>query len=122
MRHALALMAMTMLCGCSSALFEAPSHLPSAYETVQTFYRPLAASAAKPFVGNNAIQIAELRPSVAPQPGDWMTCVRSWKDGQQVYIAVFIQDRAVYDARIANVIDRCNEGPYPVAAYQQVRH
>jgi hypothetical protein len=121
MRHGLAVIALLTLSGCTSALFQVPSHLPAAYETVETFYRPLAANAAKEFVGNSPVQIAELRPSIAPQPGDWMTCVRSWKDGQQVYIAVFFRDREAYETRIAKVIDRCGEGPYPVATFQQVR-
>jgi len=120
MRYGQAVIVLLTLCGCTSTQFQVPSHWPAPYETVETFYRPLAASAARPFVGP-AVQIAELRPSVAPQPGDWMTCIRSWKDGRDVYVAVFFRDRVVYDARIALVIDRCGEGPYPATTYQQVQ-
>ena len=120
-RCGVAVTAITILSDCTGVRFEPPSHLPSTYETVEMFYRPLAASAVQEFVGSSPIQIAELRPSIAPQPGDWMTCVRSWKNGQQVYIAVFFRDRGLFDARTATVVDRCTEGPYPVATYQQVR-
>ena len=111
---------MLALSGCTSALFQAPSHSPASFETVETFYRPLAMNAARPFIDRAEVQIAELRAAVAPQPGDWMTCVRSWKNGREVYVAVFFRDRAVYDTRVAKMIDRCEAGPYPVATYQQV--
>ena len=107
MRCFIAIAAALALGGCTSAIFEAPSHEPSSYETVQLFYRPLAASAVRPMVGTAAIEIAELRPSVAPQPGDWATCARAWKDGKPLYFAVFIRSRAVIDTRGATMIDRC---------------
>lgn len=93
-----------------------PPHQASAYETVQLFYRPLAENAMRPLVRETApIEIAELRPSVAPQPGDWAACVKTWKDGQPHYYAVFFWDRAVYDMRRATMIDRCEDGQFSAA-------
>jgi hypothetical protein len=139
MRYA-ALAAALALSGCSGVLTDPPPHKANAYETVQMFYRPMAESAVREWVdkgvpqpkpaadrasfetaglvqpaGPAPIEIAELRPSIAPQPGDWSTCVRAWKDGRWKYFAVFFGDRAVNTVRPATMIDRCEDGEFSVA-------
>jgi hypothetical protein len=137
MKRFAALTAAWALSGCSGVLTDPPPHQAKAYETVQLFYRPMAESAVREWVGQAAarpkpsaeraspetadtvqpvgltpIEIAELRPSVAPQPGDWNTCARAWKDGRWKYFAVFFWDRAVNLVRPATMIDRCEDGRY----------
>ena len=84
------------------------------YETVQQFYRPLAANAVRTWVNvsNAPVEIAELKISVAPQPGDWATCARAWTNGQGNYYTVFFRDRAVIDTRRSIMIDRCDQEQY----------
>lgn len=110
-RRYTALAAALALGGCSGVLVDPPLHQANPYETVQLFYRPLAEAAVRPLVGETTpIEIAELRPSIAPQPGDWSACVKTWKDGQPRHYAVFFWERAVYDVRPATMIDRCEDG------------
>ena len=105
------IMAVTFaLGGCSAGpLFDTPSHQAAAFETVHTFYRPLAADAARAYLNAPDIpmEISELKVSVAPQPGDWTACVRAWKNGQMFYLAVFFRDRAVFETRRSILFDRC---------------
>ena len=53
---------------------------------------------------------------MAPQPGDWATCVRIWKDGQVSYFTVFFRERAVFDTRRSIMIDRCEQEQFSVFA------
>ena len=53
------------------------------------------------------MEISELKVSVAPQPGDWTACVRTWKDGKIFYFSVFFRDRAVFETRRSIWFDRC---------------
>ena len=109
------------LAGCT-AIFEAPSHAPDSYESVQIYYRQLAVNAVRPFVGAAEIEIAELKPSVAPQPGDWSTCARVWKNGRAEYYSVFIRGRTVTDMRGSTLIDRCDGAhfsPFEMAVYRR---
>ena len=63
-------------------------------------------------VSNAPVEIAELKISVAPQPGDWATCARAWTNGQGNYYTVFFRDRAVIDTRRSIMIDRCDQEQY----------
>jgi hypothetical protein len=112
------------LAGCSSD-FDAPVPVRQAdpFETVQQFYRPLAANAVRTFLNapNIPIEVAELRISVAPQPGDWATCARTVRDGRMKYFAVFFWERAVLDTRPSILIDRCEQEQYSVFRTNTVR-
>src|SRR5262245_4434971 len=110
-RHVAAAALFLTVSGCSS-LFDAPPHEPTSYETVMLFYKPLVATALKPLVGGSAIEVSELRKSVAPQPGDWATCARAWKDGKLVYYSVFFRNRAVFETRPSNYIDLCETAQF----------
>ena len=110
MRTGLIAVAALALSGCSGGtMFDAPPHQADAYETVHSFYRPVAAHAVQDLLGvsSASIEISELRRSIPPQPGDWATCARAWKSGQLVYVSVFFRGRAVFTTRRSIVIDRC---------------
>ncbi len=109
------------LAGCSSdPMFDAPVPVRQAdpFETVQQFYRPLAANAVRTFLNapNTPIEVSELRISVAPQPGDWATCARTVRDGRMKYFAVFFRERAVFDTRPSIMIDRCEQEQFSIIA------
>ena len=109
------------LTGCSSGLlFDVPVPVRQAdpFETVQQFYRPLAANAVRAFLNlpNIPIEISELKISVAPQPGDWTTCARTLRDGRMSYFAVFFRERAVFDTRRSIMIDRCEQEQFSIIA------
>ena len=50
--------------------FDAPSHQADAFETVHTFYRPLAANAVRAYP-KNPRDISEFTVSATPQLVDW---------------------------------------------------
>ena len=109
------------LTGCSSGpLFDVPVPVRQAdpFETVEQFYRPLAANAVRAFLNlpNIPIEVSELKISVAPQPGDWTTCARTLRDGRMSYFAVFFRERAVFDTRRSIMIDRCEQEQFSIIA------
>ena len=123
MRHCLiATATLTLtLAGCSSGpLFDAPVPAREAdpFETVQQFYRPLAANAVRTLLNSPSIpiEVSELRISVAPQPGDWATCARTLRNGRVSYFAVFFRERAVFDTRPSIMIDRCEHEQFSIIA------
>lgn len=118
MRSSIAIVVlMPVLAGCSSGwLFETPAQGRPAdtVETIQQFYRPLATQSVRGMAQapNAPVEISDLKISVAPQPGDWTACVRTWKDGAVQYYSVFFRDRAIIDTRRSLVIDRCEQEQY----------
>ena len=119
MRQCLIAAVALMLAGCSAGtIFDVPSRQADAFETVQQFYKPLAARSVRnlPNQSTVPIEISELRMSVAPQPGDWATCVRTWKDGKMLYFTVFFRERAVFDTRRSIIIDRCEQQQFSAFA------
>ena len=110
-----------MLSGCSSGPFfdvPVPARQADPYETVQQFYRPLAANAVRTLLNSPTIpvEVSELKISVAPQPGDWATCARILRDGRMSYFAVFFRERAVFDTRRSIIIDRCEQEQFSIIA------
>jgi hypothetical protein len=119
MRDVLSAAAMMALGGCSvGTMLELPAHEVDGYDTVQTFYKPLAANAVAAYLNpsSTSVEISDLKRSIAPQPGDWATCVRGWKEDKQLYFTVFIRGRAVYDTRRSIIIDRCHQAVFSVVA------
>ena len=64
--------------------------------------------------------IAGLRPAVAPQPGQWMTCLRATHTTddsvQPVYFGVFLSPWTVVEVRRGVFIDRCDREQYSALA------
>lgn len=54
-------------------------------------------------------EISGLRPAVAPQLGEWVTCLRTSEAGRPVHFAVLMMGRTVRDVRMAVTIDRCEQ-------------
>jgi hypothetical protein len=52
------------------------------------------------------------RASAAPQPGEWVMCVRSAADGPPLYFVLFFSDGKVETVRRAVAIDRCQTASY----------
>jgi hypothetical protein len=117
MRKGAIAIAALALGGCSGTWFDAPVQRAEAQGSPEAYYRFLVSDSRavsmfrrKPGV---TLQISPLRMSVAPQPGDWMTCMRVLEPGKpDQLIAFFIRDRAVIDYRVSVVIDRCEAEPY----------
>jgi hypothetical protein len=69
----------------------------------------------RPKLSTNGALVGPIGPAVAPQPGEWFTCL---KLASGDYYAVFYADGKVSDARPALVVDRCAqaEGYAPIPA------
>ena len=117
MRKSLIAIAALALSACSGTSSEAPAQRAEAQDSPEAYYRFLVSEspAARNFRGKPGLtlQISPLRRSVAPQPGDWMTCMQVLEVGKpDKLIAVFIKDKAILDYRSSIVIDRCEAEPY----------
>ncbi len=114
--------AMLMLSGCSSVL-ELPERrgLPAPgpeYQRIIAQSPEVATLRARPGLAN--FEIAQLRPSVPPQPGDWATCLRATDAASgppmPVYFGVFLRAWTVIEVRRGVFIDRCDQEQYSVLA------
>ena len=117
MRKGLIAVAALALSACSGTSSEAPVQRAEAHDSPEVYYRFLVSESpvVRNFRGKSGLtlQISPLRRSVAPQPGDWMTCMRVLEMGKpDKLIAIFIWDRTVIDYRASVVIDRCEAEPY----------
>ena len=102
--------------GCSGAGLE-PVPRAEAQDSPESYYQLLVSSsvAVRPLRGKpgTSLQISALRRSVAPQPGDWMTCLRVQETGKRDrFTALFIRNREVVDYRSGVAIDRCEGESY----------
>lgn len=101
------------LAGCAGGLpvTTAPTPAPVNYARLTAAYFA-AALPKQPLTGAT---ISAIRPAVAPQPAEWIACVKL-TSGE--YYAVFYGEGNVVDARSALTIDRCGvaEGyaPFPL--------
>lgn len=114
MHKGLTAIAILALGGCSAGgIFDLPAHQAQANDAPESYYKFLVAdSAMVRQLRKNAqmapLQVSGLRRTVAPQPGDWVTCLRVWELGKrQVFYAIFIRNRAIIESRTGVVIDRC---------------
>lgn len=57
-------------------------------------------------------EISGLRRAVAPQLGEWATCLRTSEAGRPVYFGVLMKGRIVSDVRLAVAIDRCEHDQF----------
>lgn len=57
-------------------------------------------------------EVSAPRASAAPQPGEWMVCLRSSMSGVPAYFALFYADGKVELLRRAVAIDRCGTAEY----------
>lgn len=130
MRAAFIAIAALALSGCSgtgaldwpvrSASAQQPAPLPHAQflDDPESYYRHLVAAhpTTRAIRADRAYappQISPLRMSVAPQPGDWMTCLRVYQIGKkEIYRAIFIRKREIIEVRSGVTIDRCENEPY----------
>lgn len=102
--------------GCS-AMLDLPVQQSDPTDSPESYYKQLVVAsdlprtliAAQP---SAPVQISALRRSVAPQPGDWMTCLRTVVKGRVKYLAVFFRNRAVIDSRSDVEIDGCETEQY----------
>jgi hypothetical protein len=111
-----------MLSGCGLAELPAvQQHSPapaSEYRRIVSQSGPVAALRARPELAS--FEIAGLRPAVAPQPGEWMTCLRATETArgrvQPVYFGVFMQEWTVVEVRRGIFLDRCELEQYSMLA------
>lgn len=128
MRAVFIAIAALALGGCSgSGVFDLPVQSAAAQQTSrptpvrddpESYYKYLVAyhvtaralRASKRFA---PLHISGLRVAVAPQPGDWMTCLRANEYGKKdVYYAMFIRQRDIIEIRTGIAIDRCENEQY----------
>ncbi len=123
------LAALLMLSGCGLAELPAVQHSPSPandYRRIVSQSGPVSTLRARPEFTN--FEIAGLRPAVAPQPGEWMTCLRvtdtTGGRAAPVYFGVFLRQWTVTEVRRGIFIDRCEQeqfselAVYPAAKAQ----
>jgi len=108
-----------MLSGCGFADVPAPRELPSPgaeYQRIVAQSSEVASLRRKSEFSH--IEISGLRPAVAPQPGDWMTCLRATETikgvPRLVYFGVFLRRWVVIEMRQGLGIDRCEQDQYGV--------
>lgn len=108
-----AIIAMTLsLAACATGIpVTAPQPAPPNYALLARAYF----ASAMPKLSITSASISAIQPAVAPQPGEWFTCL---KLASGEYYAVFYADGKVIDARPALVVDRCAlaEGYAPIPA------
>lgn len=115
MRAAFVMIAALMLGGCSSGagVFDTPARQAFADDTPESYYKFLVANhpttkTLRSEARMAPLQVSGLRQAVAPQPGDWMTCLRAWNLGKgETFYAVFIRNREIIEFRSGIGIDRC---------------
>jgi hypothetical protein len=61
---------------------------------------------------SSPLEISVLRRAVGPQPGDWMTCLKTSAEGRPIYFAVFFKGDDILDARQSVIIDFCEQEQY----------
>lgn len=98
------------------AMADAAAQAPVSPRTPPGNYRDLARHGIASLVTNKdvvgKVEYAEPRAAVAPQPGDWVVCVRSQTATNMHYFAVFIEGAGVPVVRRAVGIDRCQTDTY----------
>ncbi len=57
-------------------------------------------------------QVADLRQTTGPQPGDWMVCFKTDASEQALRYAVFFRSNKSVAARPAALIDGCDHATY----------
>lgn len=125
MRAALIAIAALTLGGCSgnSSVFDLPVQSAAAQPTPvrdnpESYYKYLVAAHATPRALRaskrfSPLHISPLQVAVAPQPGDWVTCLRTYEYGKkEVYFAMFIRNREIIEIRSGIAIDRCESEQY----------
>ena len=108
-----------MLSGCGLTDVPAPRELPSPGAEYQ---RIVAQSSEVMSLRRKSqfshFEISGLRPAPAPQPGDWMTCLRTTETvkglPRLVYFSVFLRRWVVTEIRQGLGIDRCEQDQYAV--------
>ncbi len=110
-----------MLAGCGLAEIPAPRELPAPgaeYQRIVAQSSDVVTLRAKPVYSH--FEISGLRPAVAPQPGEWMTCLRATETIQGVprlaYFGVFMRRWVVIEVRRGIGIDRCDQEQFAVLA------
>ena len=119
MRSNAILPALLMLSGCGLADVPASRDLPSPgseYQRIVAQSSEVVGLRAKPEF--SYFEISSLRPAVAPQPGEWMTCLRTTETikgvPRLVHFGVFLRRWVVVDMRRGIGIDRCEQEQYAV--------
>jgi hypothetical protein len=102
--------------GCSGML-DLPVQQSDPSDAPENYYRQLVVASGLPGALTKAqplapVQISALRRSVAPQPGDWMACLRTAVEGQVKYLAVFFRSSAIIVSRSDIEIDGCETERY----------
>ena len=128
MKHKSLMAIVALVLGGCSAVLDLPVQQSDASDAPESYYRQLVVASGVPTTltkaqPSAAVQISALRRSVAPQPGDWMACLRTAVEGRVKYLAVFFRNRAVIDSRSDVEIDGCEterytQLPTPAAANQ----
>jgi hypothetical protein len=115
------LVVVLMLSGCGLPELPAVQQGPppaNDYRRIASQSGYVSALRARPELTN--FEIAGLRPAVAPQPGEWMTCLRvtdtTGGGVQAVYFGVFIRQWTVIEVRRGIFIDRCEQEQYSALA------
>ena len=116
MTKPLAALAALALGGCSLGSFVDQLQVPGD-ENPETYYREIVnysglAARYRRKDPNAVVQISDLRRSIAPQPGDWSTCLRATVQGKDEYLAIFIRNRNITESRSGVLIDRCEARTY----------
>jgi hypothetical protein len=80
---------------------------------------PVSTLRAQPTLAN--FEISGLRPAVAPQPGEWMTCLRASEtvngNSRPAYFGVFLRQWTVVDVRRGVFLDGCDHEQYSALAF-----
>ena len=118
MLRALIAAAALALGGCSAgSFFDLPAQPTDGADAPEAYYRQLIVTSGVPGElkkddPSAQVMISGLRRSVAPQPGDWMTCLSASVRGRQRYRAVFLRKGEIIDSRSDVAIDRCAAEQY----------
>lgn len=114
--------AMLTLSGCAGLLELPPQReLPPPgpeYQRIVAQSPQVATLRAMPAL--SSFQIAGLRPSIPPQPGEWAVCLRAIETikgvAKPVHFGVFLRQWTVIEVRRDIVIDRCDQEQYAALA------
>jgi hypothetical protein len=58
------------------------------------------------------MEISDLKRTEGPQPGDWMTCLRTAEGARLIYYGIFFKGFDISDYRLSVIIDRCEQEQY----------
>src|SRR5262245_50275783 len=98
----LVMLAAVTLTGCSGPVIapSQPSDPPANYRTQLANTSFVTQLRSQPSI-SSVFEITELTTAIAPQPGEWVACLRVWDAGMPVYYTFYFESGRIKDYRMS---------------------